>query len=264
MDKLDEVLGSVSSRVAPLFKEQASAEEFVRKRYGPKLETTYQNREGKKSPGVDHIIGKLREADPSPNGSYTPWLAKQYVNHQFKMEDTPRLKEDLTTFHKHKAKLGDMKDISKHPDLKSLYHHIEKFQTKAAEPDSAEDKKYLDKGHATLVHKDADTQIVAPHTKEAAQHFGTGTKWCIAGKKDNMFDDYNDQHGVLYMMKHKGKKYAFHYTMPGEEEGDFMDDKDQPVPSKERQRILEGSKGLQKLHAHKMKNGWDDLMKRGD
>ena len=58
-------------------------------------------------------------------------------------------------------------------------------------------------------------------------------------------------------MKHKGKKYQFHYH----DGGDFMDDKDDSLPTAARQKLLKESKGLQKVHAHKMANGYHDIMK---
>ena len=60
---------------------------------------------------VVDIVVALEKMDPSKNLQYVPWLAKQLINEQFKLEDAVRVKTVLENFDKLKPRL-EKRDIN--------------------------------------------------------------------------------------------------------------------------------------------------------
>ena len=61
---------------------------------------------------VDIVIA-LEKMDPTKNLQYVPWLAKQLINAQFRLEDTARVKTVLENFDKLKPRL-QQRDINQY------------------------------------------------------------------------------------------------------------------------------------------------------
>ena len=69
---------------------------------------------------VVDIVVALEKMDPSKNLQYVPWLAKQLINEQFKLEDTVRVKTVLENFDKLKPRM-EQRDINQY-----RYHELAK------------------------------------------------------------------------------------------------------------------------------------------
>jgi hypothetical protein len=74
---------------------------------------------------------------------------------------------------------------------------------------------------AEYVINDPDFKILRLKTHEAACHYGSGTKWCTAGRDSKGTFDHYAQQGDLYVIIAKNRKFQMHY-----ESGQLMDEKD--------------------------------------
>jgi len=192
------------------------------------------------SHGVVHFIAN--HMDPSHNKKNTQWLVNKYKKKQFRLEDHPRIHSAISGFETHKHKFeGPYRDLNH-------YHHISDVEDAIAPHIHApptmshKQQKKMEKGGADLIHSENGVTVHRINTKEAACHYGAGTKWCTAAHHNNMFDDYHKE-GPLYVVhtpaRHdhahaqdrfgtsnsgKGGKYQFHF-----ESHQFMDEKDREV-----------------------------------
>lgn len=195
--------------------------EATAKNLGPKL---LKAAEPEGVTDVDKILATLEDMDPTDNKQYTLWLANQYANQMFKLKDK-KPKDLLQKFINAKSKLAQ-KDINQYnfPKLKAEMDKIYKAkigQSKDKEPPTFEvpkDSKVIYNGPLGL--------LAVPKTKEASCELGSGTTWCTAGKKSNMFKQY-DVKGPLYIWRDKnGEKYQFHFP---DKYFQFMDSSDNEI-----------------------------------
>lgn len=174
---------------------------------------------------VDHFANN---ADPTKNKAHTQWILKQYQQKKIRQEDHPRIKETLSNFEQHKNKLAN-KDINSYKSLNDIEDAV-KPHLGTEEPVSKrqETKKIKDEG-SEIIHDSPDFTVRKLKTKEAACHYGAGTKWCTAAKgNNNMFDHYNKS-GPMYVIHHKdenGNQRKFQYHPASNQ---FMDERDEGV-----------------------------------
>ena len=168
---------------------------------------------------VDHFASY---ADPTHNKQYTQWIVNRYNQGNFRQEDHPRIRETLANFERYRGRL-DNKDINRYKSLSDVEDALEPHLGQAAS--GKEQKKQIKSEGADLVHDDKDLGVTVHHlkTEKAACAYGAGTKWCTAGKNDNMFNSYN-QDGPIHVIQHQGRKYQFHTAS-----NQFMDEKDDSV-----------------------------------
>ena len=154
-------------------------------------------------------------------GNFVKWILKLYTNGSWKPGDSYETRELLTKFNKYKSKLPiEKRDINKFNSISELYNLIQTL-----EGQGVKSQKDVKREGAEVVYEDSEWKIVIPHTEEASCIYGAHTKWCTAGRGDNMFDYYNKQ-GPLYININKvtGDKYQFHF-----ESWSFMDAKDEEI-----------------------------------
>lgn len=182
-----------------------------------------------------HInAGATTPQETHVRSKYQQWMAKTYASGGIsRLEDIQaRVHPALEKFHANKHRLaqhGINPDINAHKSLGALEGELDKLpkqEEKTSDADSA-------KAHAeTEHHEDEHWKIKIPKTLHASLHYGQGTKWCTAAKNShNPFDHYNKQ-GPLHIMipkkpKHAGEKYQFHIAS-----GQFMDEKDNQIDTK--------------------------------
>lgn len=149
----------------------------------------------KRYKGNDEVIEKLSDGDPSGNDKYLGWMAKQVVKNDKNPDDVI----DVTqSFHENKQRL-DNKDIYqwKFDDLKSKLDSLGK---------SKRQKKLDIKDQTIKIYEDDEYLFIAPLSTEASCVYGAGTRWCISGRENNMFNQYaRDQkvNFVFIFMKNK-------------------------------------------------------------
>ena len=153
---------------------------------------------------VDHFANK---ADPTNKKIHTQWILNQYKAGKIRQEDHPRIKEALSNFETHKGKL-EKKDINQYKSLSDVEDAVEPHLGTTTK---RQEKKAIKSEGADLVHNDEKRGVTVHHikTEQAACSYGAGTKWCTSGKKDNMFNHYNED-GPMFVIQHGGRKYQFH------------------------------------------------------
>jgi hypothetical protein len=170
---------------------------------------------------IDHFS---QHADPSGTKQHTDWILKQYQKGKIRQEDHPRIHTALSNFEKYKPRLL-RKDINQYRSLNDLEDSVQPHLGKAS---SGKDQKALDKSDAEKLHDENGFKVYHLKSRNAACHYGKGTKWCTAAENNNMFDHYNSD-GPVYYIEGKDnngekKKFQFHF-----ESNQFMNDKDEEI-----------------------------------
>lgn len=156
-------------------------------------------------------FSRLLEADPSKNKQYVQWLMKQLLKldfwdetrKRFVREDLEKIQADLKVFDKIKQRLpADQRDINRLTP-EQLFEIVEPYRAEEELQSNREQEKQIKAQTIRLL----DTEqylVLIPKTKEAAQYYGKGTRWCTAGENYNYFDQYNRQ-GPLFIVIVKSK-----------------------------------------------------------
>jgi hypothetical protein len=216
--------------------------EVTAKNLGPRL---LASAERESITDVDQILAALEEMDPTPNKQYTLWLANQYIKQQFRLEDSPRIKDVLEKFINAKSRL-EKKDINQY-DLHSLEDQMDEIYNVELETPSEEGIFEVPEG-AEVLYNGPLGLLAIPKTKKASCILGSGTKWCTAGDKKNQFAYYSKD-GPLYIWRDKnGEKYQFHW-----ESMQFMDRRDRPISQEQVDYFRIKHPVLKKLFAAKEK-----------
>jgi hypothetical protein len=158
-------------------------------------------------------------------GNFVKWILKLYSNNAWKLGDSYETRDLLSKFIKYKSKLPiEKRDINRYNSVSELYSLIQTLES-----DGVKTQSDVKREGAEVVYEDSEWKIVIPHTEEASCIYGAHTKWCTAGRGDNMFKYYNDK-GPLYININKvtGDKYQFHF-----ESSNFMDAEDKRISLKE-------------------------------
>ena len=159
---------------------------------------------------ADKWIAGLIHNDPSNKGIYTQWMIIQYIKGNFIYEDGGNLLDDLTYFHVNKRLFAE-KDINQYT-VDELYHAVKQI---GGQNDTLLTKRQIKaqmKQGAEKILDTKDVLVIHPQTKEAAQYYGSNTRWCTSAINNNEFDHYNEE-GPLYIIidKKTNKKYQIHF-----------------------------------------------------
>jgi hypothetical protein len=175
-----------------------------------------------------NVVKQLTQADPSDGYDFINFIVRMYCASQFKIEDLPKIREELTLFAKVKNKLQN-KDINSYQSLDQLYDATDALKGEADQVSGKAEVKAV-KANAKKVIDTPNFKVIIPETHEAACFYGANTKWCTASKDDpDTFENYAKD-GPLYVIIAKnpksGKdvKYQMHY-----ESDQFMNERDQQV-----------------------------------
>lgn len=173
---------------------------------------------------LQYLLELVEKADPTKNKQYVPWIIRTYVNTpNMRFEDAiTKVTEPLTKFYKLVQKKqipAPNNDIGRIRDLAGLVQTVDQY------PDVVDQPKDADRGSAEEVYRDAEVRVIKPNDEKASCYYGQGTRWCTAGRDNNMFDRYAKS-GPLYIIipknpSHPGEKYQFHF-----EAKQFMDEND--------------------------------------
>lgn len=170
------------------------------------------NRQGIKLDGPG-AIAKLREADPTPNGKYFQWIIKQYLSKLFRLEDTPRVREQLIQFGElARRNRLEQKDINKYT-YRTLVDALD--QAASPTPTNPPTAAPLVNTKGSVVLYQGPLGVLAvPLTKDASCVLGRGTSWCTARTdSDNMYDNYAPDGSLFVWIGSAKEKYQFH--VPG-------------------------------------------------
>lgn len=195
--------------------------QFIKNQLGDKLSQVTGD--------VDGLVDKIAQTDPSPNGALMPWIARLIAKNPDvnKVEDLPRLAQDLVNFQTHKKNIAN-KDINGYKTFDAVYDAVAPFMVKrkktkaemSADRQAAKIAKY--KSEIETVYNGAEGWIRIPHTKGAAQFLGQGTRWCTSAKCNNMFDSYSERDKLFVVFDKKTKeRFQLHI-----ESGSYADSAD--------------------------------------
>jgi len=160
--------------------------------------------------------------DPSSTkeiaGKYTRWVLELAKKGKWSEADGYETKKALEKFHKAKHILPeDKRDIGK---FNSVYDLLKSLPAEKIKSRSETRKKGAEK-----VYEDDKWLIVIPHTKEAAQLYGKGTKWCTSAVNENMFEEYyEDADLYININKKTGRKYQLFFMSK-----EYRDDKNRKI-----------------------------------
>jgi hypothetical protein len=186
---------------------------------------------------LDYLLTWIERGDPTRNKEYSQSIAKLYANGQSKLEDVASTLADyLAKFDrlKRRKKIQPPRnDFNRYKDLESFYDVVDEY------PDEEAESKPEEKKNATELYRDNQLIVTVPNDVEAACYYGQGTRWCTAGKNNNMYDYYTRGNRPLYVIiprqqAYPGEKYQFHF-----ETKQFMNEQDRQI----------GDDGMKKLVA---------------
>lgn len=214
-------------------------EQYVVQTFGSKLVAAAQqdqSYQGQKEP--ENVAQELKKVDPE-NGKNIVWIAKQYGNRQFIMQDIGRTRADIQLFLANRSRLIK-KDLNTYVDMRELKIALEPFR----EPEDPAEQEFLKgKIDKTIDPNDPLSQLASlkdtkvlkqtpnflvtiPQNLDSSRALcklhGT-TNWCTQNT-DN-YKDYSSQ-GPLYVIAVKQGnriiKYQFH--VPSKQYKDARDD----------------------------------------
>jgi hypothetical protein len=192
-----------------------SREDFLTKRFGNDVISSYWYDNGSK-PTLFSAGEVINHISTNTNKKYIAPILKWYVNREFKLEDCDRIKDDISTYIRHRGKLS-VRDLN-HLSLGEFYKAIRPFETQL----SANQQEKVDKSTGTTKLWDLDHFKVFEITEfEAAVYYGRGTKWCTTSKEQ--FEHYI-RSGPLFVIIVGDRKWQLHY-----ESDQFMDEVDQKI-----------------------------------
>ena len=176
--------------------------QVVVQRLGPKLVQAYQKDSGLKPIDIKDPMGvatALSQGDPTPTQKCLMWIAKCYIQGDFKLEDLKRVKEEIEFFQKNKNRIAN-KDLLSY---KSFFDMIAVIgPLKKVEPASsrnAKDEQILKDGTEKLIWTPT-FRVFKLKTVEAAEVFGKkyNVKWCTSDEE--AFCDYTDKGDLIVVM----------------------------------------------------------------
>ena len=225
-----------------------SGEKFIKKL---RKDTSFERISSKeaKIENCVEIVKELSEKLSSQNVKHLLWIIESYISGGISLiEDVGKVDKALTDFgwlvknrklteeDEKFANIHQMCGINgcetkgkkgKHVRKPGLYSLLDRKPYKGILAERRKEKERdieVKEQETKKIFESDKLLVIQPLTKRAAIKYGSGNKWCNAGKKNNMFDNYNKD-GPIYIIvtKQDNKKYQLHF-----ESGQFMDEKDEP------------------------------------
>jgi len=164
----------------------------------------------------DEFFNMIVDGDPSPTKKYSEWMLKQYspipaeieklidvvnrfdrsvnrINHEFIRKGIDQFESEIgmdIPMRDIDAILRSPKDINSYAGfsiLNAILNQIESKKTKREEKMVGAEK----------IYEDENFLVVLPKTPEGSCHYGSGTRWCVAARDGNQFNNYS-RRGTLY------------------------------------------------------------------
>lgn len=166
---------------------------------------------------VEDLIQLFSLADPNANKSATQWLVVTFLKKGFLYEDiqggkTSKAYESLSLFSKYKAKLDKpYRDLNRYQTLAEVWLTIECF-VEVQDNSKYEDKSKAYRETKFLIDRPDGFKIIIPLTEFSSCWWGRGTRWCTAGRNNNMFWAYSKQAPLYIMIFPNGEKIQLFVT----------------------------------------------------
>jgi hypothetical protein len=152
----------------------------------------------KQNPNVD--VQSLASSDITSTKKLLPWMIKQVS----KGADVEHVKSVASRFAKDGNRLSN-KDINSYSEIDELESALDTLGA------SKRSQEIQAKSGAVKIYEDDKSVVLRIDTKEAAQQYGKGTKWCITMSNRQYYETY------------KASNVLFYYTLRKELLGDDLD-----------------------------------------
>jgi hypothetical protein len=191
-----------------------------------KLENHYHEQLTKhKVKDIPVFIQFIVDADVT-KGKYSRFLIESFLNDKFLEEDLiggleSTVGQAISLFDKHKGKLPiEQRSVyalnkeTKLPLYQSpgdLWNSVKQYQGELSGKELKKEEQEQVYRETEFVYKDEETgfQIVSPLTKESAQWWGKGTRWCTSADENNMFYNYVKDSPLFILLMPDGNKLQF-------------------------------------------------------
>lgn len=214
-------------------------EDFVAQQMGDKLVmVASRDRMGRQLKDPMAIVQELKKGDPTPNGQFLQWIARLYINRQFKIEDLGKVREDLEIFMRNKPRI-EKKDINQYKTAKELQDVVDPLRSAEPQLSGKQQAKVAKLEGAEYVFNTPHIKIIHLKNSEAAKRYSLNTRWCTS--EDSTFEHYardgkifvimvNDPQGVIAYKGDQGsvRKFQLHY-----ESGQMMNSQDRHTSEQE-------------------------------
>jgi hypothetical protein len=144
----------------------------------------------KQNPNVPVI--DLASSDLTPTKKLLPWMVKQVS----KGADVEHVRSVASRFAKDGSRLKN-KDINSYSEIDELESALDALgASKRSETIQA-------KSGAVKIYEDDACTVLRIDTKEAAQQYGKGTKWCITMSEEQHYEEYKASNVLFYYVLRK-------------------------------------------------------------
>ena len=182
-----------------------------------KLENIYQEQLIKHQvDNVSDFIQSVVYVDIT-KGKYARFLIESFLNDKFLEEDLiggvdSTIGQTISLFHKHKHKLTinerSVYALNKetgealYQSPGDLWNSVKQFQGELSGKELRKEEQEKVYRETEFIYKDEETgfQIISPLTKESAQWWGKGTRWCTSAENNNRFEYYAKQAPLLILL----------------------------------------------------------------
>jgi len=144
----------------------------------------------KQNPNVP--VSYLALTDSTPTKKILPWMVKQVS----KGADVEHVKSVASRFAKDGTRLKN-KDINSYAEIDELEAALDSLGA------SKRSEKAEIKSGAVKIYEDSERIVLRIDTKEAAQQYGKGTKWCITMEKEQHYEEYVSENVLFYYVLRK-------------------------------------------------------------
>lgn len=182
----------------------------------------------KKSPDIgEKLIDYVARFDPDKAKKYTQWMLDLLMKRNIRLEDLPRVTDNLAKFSKVKDRLPiEQRDIQRFKTIAALGDALAPPVAKTSGDVNREYEQEMYQQAEVLLNNNT-YRIVVPKTKEASCFFGRNTEWCTAAKENNRFDNYSKE-GPLYIVLDKKNNNRWQFFFDGDDP-QFMDERDERI-----------------------------------
>ncbi len=146
-----------------------------------------------KYPEFKNQIKYLSDNDPTGNNKYLDYAVKVLVS---KQALEPEIADVIKLFHKniHKLENKDINSYKNFTELRDLLFEVDDKKSKTQE------KKDIKQGGTERIYEDEQCIVLLIKDKDAACHYGFGTKWCITMSEEKYYEDYTSANVVFYFV----------------------------------------------------------------
>jgi len=164
----------------------------------------------------DEVFNQLVDADPSPTKKYAEWMLKTNIDGGYSPEQIipviqkyDQLNGRIKSYYVRKGidvfesevgvdiPLSDIDAILRSPKDINSYKGLGILKAILNQVDSKKTKKEEKLQGAEKIYEDENFLVILPKTKQASCHYGSNTRWCVAARDGNQFDNYS-RRGTLY------------------------------------------------------------------